>query len=89
MKILFWIICAFNIYQGLYFLLNAVHLLGSSKYSQKATVVFAILFLGMAACGIYFVLGKNNYRTALFFGLGPWILGFVFLLFNMLFSDYK
>jgi hypothetical protein len=89
MKILFWIISVFNIYQGLYFFLNAVHLLGSSKYSQKATVIFAILFLVMAAGGIYFVLRRNNYRTALLLSLGPWILGFIFLLFNMLFSDYK
>jgi hypothetical protein len=89
MKILFWIICAFNIYQGLYFFLNAIHLLDSSKYSQKATAVFAILFLGMAAGGIYLALGKNNYRSALLLGFGPWVLGFMFLLFNMLFYDYK
>jgi hypothetical protein len=89
MKILFWLLCAFNIYQGLYFFLNVVHLLDSSKYSAKATFVFALLFLAMSAGGIYYALGKNNYRMALLLGLGPWVLGLVFLLFNMLFSDYK
>jgi hypothetical protein len=89
MKIFFWVLCAFNIYQGLYFFLNVVNLLDSSKYSAKATVVFALLFLAMGAGGIYYALGKNNYRMALLLGLGPWVLGLVFLLFNMLFSDYK
>ncbi len=89
MKFFVWLICSFNVYQGMYFFLNAIHVLDSSKYSKTATIVFAILFLGMGFGGFYLALGKNNYKAALFTGLGVWVLGLVFLLINMLFSDYK
>jgi hypothetical protein len=89
MKWLAWLITLFNIYFGLYFLLNALNILSSSKYSQTATIVFAVLFTLMAAGSVYVMIGRANYTLAFWIGLGPWILSFLFLLFNMLTSDYK
>ncbi len=47
MKYISWIIASINIYSGLRNFLNVNHVLQTSKYSRRATVVFAILFLGM------------------------------------------
>jgi len=89
MKFIVWIFSAFNIYQGMYFLLNVFNILKSSKYSQTATVVFAILFLGMGLAGFYLSIFKGQNKLALLTCAGPWLLALVFLLFNMLTGDYK
>ncbi len=89
MKFLIWLLSITNIYLGTKNLLNAIHVLQDSKYSQGATVVFAILFLSMGIGGLYFLLAKHNYKLALLVEIGPWVLALLFLLFNMLTSDYK
>ena len=89
MKIIVVIISALNLYLGIRYLLNVVNILQTSKYSQTATVVFAILFLGMGIAGAYFSLWKNNPKAGLLVGVGPWLLALIFLLINMLTSDYK
>ncbi len=89
MKWLAWIITVMNAYFGIYFLLNAFNILKSSKYSQTATVVFAVLFILMTAAAVYIMITKPGYKLALLIGAGPWILSLLFLLFNMLTSDYK
>ena len=89
MKFIVWLISAINVYLGLRGLLNVIGVLQTSKYSQTATVVFTILFLGMGIAGFYFSLFKGNQKIGFLIGFGPWILALVFLLFNMLTSDYK
>ena len=89
MKYFVWIISSINVYLGFINFLNVIHVLQSSKYSKTATVVFAILFLGMGIIGFYISIVQHNYKLALLIGFGPWVLALLFLLFNMLTSDYK
>ncbi|MGB4843463.1 MAG: hypothetical protein WBP16_03300 [Ferruginibacter sp.] len=89
MKYFIWIISSVNIYLGIHYFLNVMHVLQNSKYSQTATAVFAILFLVMGVLGFYFVLGKADNRSAFLISVGPWVIGLLFLLFNMLTGDYK
>jgi len=88
-KVLAWIISSINLYIGIRFMLNVVHLLQTSKYSKTATLIYAILFLGMGLLGIYFTGFKHNNGLALWIGIGPWALALIFLLINMLTGDYK
>lgn len=89
MKYVIWIISALNIYLGGRNFLNVIGVLQDSKYSQTATTVFAILFLGMGIAGLYLSLVRKNYKLALIVEVGPWILALLFLLVTMLTSDYK
>ncbi len=89
MKYFAWILCFINAYFGSYYFLNAVYILQSSKYSETATIVFAISFLIMCAAGFYFSFIKINYKAAIWVGVGPWIIGLIFLFINMLTADYK
>jgi len=89
MKYLVWLISAINIYLGIHCLLNALHILQNSKYSQGATALYAILFLGMGIGGFYFSIAGSNQKLALLISIGPWILALLFLLFTLLTSDYK
>jgi hypothetical protein len=84
-----WFISLINIYMGLRYFLNAIHVLHTSKYSQRSTVLFAILFTGMGVGGFYFSLFQKNNTVSLLLGAGPWVLSLLILLFNMLTSDYK
>jgi hypothetical protein len=88
MKYIIWILSILNIYIGMRCFLNVINVLQDSKYSQGATVVFAILFLSMGIGGLYFA-WKENYKLALLIELGPWVLGLLFLFVNMLIGDYK
>ena len=89
MKYIVWIISSVNIYLGLLSFLNAIHVLNTSKYSQTATVLFAILFLLMGGAGLYLSIMKNNTKPALLVSIGPWVIALLFLLFNMMTQDYK
>ena len=89
MKYIIWIISSVNIYVGLRSFLNAIHVLNTSKYSQTATVLFAILFLTMGGAGLYLLIMKNNTKLALLVSIGPWVIALLFLLFNMMTQDYK
>lgn len=88
-KILIVLIAAINVYTGMRFMLNVLHILQTSKYSKTATLVYAVLFLGMGLAGFYFLFFKQDNRPALWIGIGPWLLALLFLLINMLFGDYK
>ncbi len=89
MKLIAWILIALNAWFGIRALLNAFHVLHTSKYSQTATVAFAILFLAMTAASIYFLLMKNDIRLAFWTGIGPWLIAGLFLLLNMFTQDYR
>ncbi|MEP7254951.1 MAG: hypothetical protein ABI666_04195 [Ferruginibacter sp.] len=89
MKYIVWILLSVNLYLGLRSFLNAVHVLHTSKYSQTATVLFAILFLAMGSAGVYLSLAKDNTKLALLVSIGPWVIALLFLLFNMMTQDYK
>jgi len=88
-EILIGLIAAINVYIGMRFLLNVLNILQTSKYSKKATLVYAVLFLSMGLAGLYFSFFKHDNKPALWIGIGPWLLALVFLLINMLTGDYK
>ena len=89
MKYLAIAIAAFNLYIGLHNFLNVVHVLHNSKYSSASTTVFAVLFLGLGAAGLYFALWGANTKLAMWLGLGPWVLSLVVLFFSMLLSNHQ
>ena len=89
MRYITWILCSINIYLGLRCFLNAIHVLQTSKYSQSATVIFAILFLGMGIGGFYMSLVNHNDKLAMLISIGPWLIALLILLLNMLTGDYK
>ena len=89
MKYLVWIISSINVWFGANCLLNVLHILQNSKYSQGSTKFFAVVFLLMAAGGFYFSTVKVNLKLGLLIALGPWILSLAFLLVTMMTSDYK
>lgn len=77
-----------NLYLGTRCLLNALHILHTSKYSQASTVVFTMLFLGFGALGLYYALMRHDGRTGLLVGVGPWVLAGVVLFVTMMTSRY-
>jgi len=88
-KILIGLISALNIYLGMRFFLNVIHVLDTSKYSKTATAIYAVFFLTIGVLGLYFSLIKSENKIALWIGIGPWIIILVFLLFNMVTGDYN
>ena len=89
MKIVVWLISSVNIYFGLRCLLNAIHVLHTSKYSQTTTAIFAVLFLTLGAAGFYFSIARNDPKLGLLIALGPWGLALVILFLAMVTSKYQ
>ncbi|MGH7694972.1 MAG: hypothetical protein ACRENH_08325 [Gemmatimonadaceae bacterium] len=89
MKYVVWLVSALNVYLGLRAFLNAIGVLQTSKYSQAATVIFAILFLGLGAAGFYVTIARNNPKLGMLVAVGPWLLAIVVLFITMITSDYK
>jgi hypothetical protein len=88
MKFIALAIAALNLYLGTRCFLNVIHVLHDSKYSTASTTVFAVLFLGLGAAGVYYAIWGGNSKLALWLGVGPWLLSFVVLFFSMLMSDH-
>jgi len=88
MKFLVWLICVVNVYLGSRCFLNAIHVLHTSKYSQTTTAIFAVLFLGLGAAGLYFSILKPNMKLALLIAFGPWVLALVVLFISVATSKY-
>lgn len=84
-----WLISTLNVYIGLRCFLNAIHVLHTTKYSQTATAIFAVLFLGMGAAGFYFALVRHDTRLGLLVGVGPWVVALLILLVTMATSSYQ
>ena len=76
-------------YIGIRFLLNVLKILQTSKYSQAATLLYAIVFIGLAIAGLYVLFGKNNLKLSLWISVAPWFIILIFLFLNMIFGDYK
>jgi hypothetical protein len=89
MKYLAWILFLVNAYFGVYYFLNAIYVLQSSKYSQASNIMFATLFLILSAVAFYFSFKKKKYKAAFLAGLAPWLIGFIILFITMLTADYK
>lgn len=89
MKPIVWLVSTLNLYIGLRCFLNAIHVLHTSKYSQTATVIFALLFLGMGAAGLYVAITGKDLRLGLLIGVGPWVLALLVLLVTMATSSYQ
>ena len=64
-------------------------MLDTSKYSQTATAIFAVLFLGLGAAGVYCSLVRNDQKLALLVAVGPWLLALVVLFISMTTSRYQ
>jgi hypothetical protein len=89
MKYLAIIIAVLNLYFGFRFLLNAINVLQTSKYSLRSNTVFAVLFLLLGAVGIYYSFFTVKYSIASWIGAGPWVIGLFILLINLVSEDYK
>lgn len=87
-KIIAFLIAGVNTYFGGWFLLNALNILQSSKYSKGSTIMFSILFSVMGIVAMYLIVQKNMPKTALWIGAGPWLIALVFLFIVMITSDY-
>ena len=89
MKYLVWLLSAANLWFGGRSFLNAIHVLQTSKYSQRTTVIFALLFLSLGAAGFYLSIARQNPKLGLLVALGPWVLAIVVLFVTMLTSNYQ
>jgi hypothetical protein len=88
-KYLVWLISAANLWFGGRSFLNAIHVLQTSKYSQRTTVIFAVLFLGLGAAGFYLSITRPDSRLGLLVAAGPWVLALVVLFVTMMTSNYQ
>jgi len=88
-KYLVWLLSAANLWFGGRSFLNAIHVLQTSKYSQRTTVIFALLFLSLGAAGFYLSIARQNPKLGLLVALGPWVLAIVVLFVTMLTSNYQ
>lgn len=89
MKFIIFAVSAANFYIGVRFLLNALHILHTSKYAQSSNIIFSILFITLGLAALYFAIFKHSNQWGLLLSIGPWILGLLFLFINMLVGDYK
>ena len=88
MKYLVWLLSAVNVYLGIRAFLNVIHVLHTSKYSQAATAIFAVLFLSLGIAGFYLSV-TDRAKLALLVALGPWVLAVVILFFSMVTGKYQ
>jgi len=89
LKIISVSLLCLDAYIGVRFLLNVLQILQTSKYSQTATLIYAIIFIGLAVAGFYVLFGKNNLKLSLWISIAPWFIILAFLFLNMIFGDYK
>ena len=89
MKVIAGLLLLLDAYIGIRFLLNVIGILQTTKYSKNATVVYAILFTGLAMVGIYFLFIKPDKQIALWISIAPWVLMLLILFITMITSDYK
>jgi hypothetical protein len=89
LKIISISLLCIDAYIGVRFLLNVFQILQTTKYSQTATLIYAIVFIGLAAFGLYVLFGKNNLKLSLWISIAPWFVILAFLFLNMIFGDYK
>lgn len=89
MKYLVWLISAANLWFGGRSFLNAIHVLQTSKYSQRTTVIFAVLFLGLGVAGFYVSIARHDPKLGLLVAAGPWVLALVILFVTMMTSNYQ
>ncbi|MEZ5067998.1 MAG: hypothetical protein R2847_05675 [Bacteroidia bacterium] len=86
LKLISLIFLSLDAYLGIRFFLNVIGLLQTSKYSQGATLLYAIIFLSLAAVGIYFCFSAATSNSPCGLAL-PWLLLFIIQLLSMIFSD--
>ncbi len=74
LKVIAVLFLIFDAIIGIRFFLNVIGVLGTSKYSEKATLIYAIIFITLAITGLYFLFIKHNQKLALWVSIGPWFL---------------
>ena len=88
-KFLIWATIGLDASLGLWWLLNALNILQSSKYSNYANITFAVLFGGVAIAGIYLLQIKKNNSLSFLIVSAPWTIGLLILMASLIFSNYK
>lgn len=88
-KFLIWAIIALDASFGFWWILNALNILQSSKYSNYANTIFATLFCGVAIAGVYFLEIKKNNSLSFLIVSAPWTIGFLILMASLIFGNYK
>jgi hypothetical protein len=89
MRYVVYILSVINLYAGARFLLNALGILQTSKYSQGSNVFFAITLITAGVVAMYVSIARQNHSLALLIDASLWILTLLLLVANMIFGDYK
>lgn len=89
LKFLSIALLSLDAYIGTRFLLNVLQILQTSKYSKTATLIYAIVFLGLALFGYYTLFVKNDLRLSLWISVAPWAIILLVMLLSMIFGNYR
>ena len=87
-KFLIWAIIALDAVFSFWWVLNALNILQASKYSNYANIIFAILFMGVAIAGSYFLQIKKDNSLSFLIVSAPWTIGFLILIASLIFGNY-
>lgn len=88
LKILSALLLSADAIIGIRFFLNVIGVLDTTKYSMKATALYAIIFTGLAAAGFYFLFIHPDIRKALLISIAPWVLMIAVAAISMITGDY-
>ncbi|MBL0743443.1 hypothetical protein [Chryseolinea lacunae] len=89
MRYFVYLFSAINLYAGTRFLLNAVGILQTSKYSNGSNIFFGIVLFAAAVVAFVFLFTGKQASAALWIDIAPWALTLVLLVGNMMLGDYK
>lgn len=89
MRYFVYLFSAINLYAGTRFLLNALGILQTSKYSHGSNIFFGSVPFAAALVAFYFLFTGKQVSTALWIDIAPWAFTLVLLVGNMLLGDYK
>lgn len=89
LKLIAIMLAGLNGYLGCRFFLNVIGVLQTSKYGSAATLIYAILFMGLSAAAYVVLYKHGSVALSCWLGLAPWVISGIFLFINMLAGDYR
>ena len=89
LKIIAGVVLVADAVIGFRFLLNVIRVLDTTRYSMTATAFYAVLFLGLAAMGFYFLFIQPDTKKALLISIGPWIGMLAVSFISLVTGDYR
>lgn len=89
LKIIAGILLTTDAVIGFRFFLNVIRVLDTTRYSMTATAIYAVLFLGLAAVGFYFLFIQPDTKKALLISAGPWIGMLAVSVISLVTGDYR